>query len=430
MPERYDVVIAGAGIAGLSLAALLASGGDRSVLLLERSPAAGGRFEVRERDGYRLDWGVHACLLGSRGSIARVLRRCGVDVPIIPAGMALYSGSRLKPFIDKSVLSVTRQKVVGAKDLLRFGKAAMTNRANSSCAVSVSDWLERSNASQALGDLMRALSVGLLATDRYDRASSGELFSFMRQVSVAMMAAGYPRGGWGPVLDGLLRVVEGSPGCGVALGTPLERIIAAEKKVEAVVAGGEVISTGAVVCALPPQVFASEITVDPPLPPDYGERLSSLEESFGLCIEMGLERPVTRDSRIVFALGPPALLWAVSNISPEVAPEGKQLLQFFSPLSRDQAEDGSLVEERETGLVELAEEVFGRPLPEEWRRVMVTTIGGVVPITGQARPDRPGIKVPGYRGLFLIGDGVGSRGLGGDLAARSALDAERELAGL
>ena len=102
MSRRYDVVIAGAGIAGLSLSALLASQGDRSVLLLEKGSRTGGRFDVVERDGYRLDWGVHACLLGSKGSIAKVMRRCGVNVPIPPVGMALYSGGRLKPFIGNS----------------------------------------------------------------------------------------------------------------------------------------------------------------------------------------------------------------------------------------------------------------------------------------------------------------------------------------
>ena len=168
-------------------------------------------------------------------------------------------------------------------------------------------------------------------------------------------------------------------------------------------------------------MLAGEVEVEPPLADDYRGRLAALEPSAGLCIEMGLGRPVTGDGRIVFSVDPPALIWAVSSISPEVAPAGKQLLQFFSPLDHEQREDRQLVAERETALADLGSRVYGRALDEDWRRVMVTTVGGVVPIVSQSRPHRPAIQVPGYQGLFLIGDGVDAPGLGGDLAARSAL---------
>ncbi|MBU4301383.1 MAG: hypothetical protein KKE56_01310, partial [Actinobacteria bacterium] len=167
-----------------------------------------------------------------------------------------------------------------------------------------------------------------------------------------------------------------------------------------------------------------EVDVEPPLPYEYRHRLSSLEESVGLCIEMGLDHPVTGDQRIIFSIEPPALIWAVSNVSPSVAPPGKQLLQFFSPVDRDRRNDQAFIEGRTGELIDLAAQVFGDAPDEEWRRVMVVTISSVVPFAGQSGQRRPSIEVPSCRGLFIIGDGVDARGLGGDLATRSALVAE------
>lgn len=425
MPRRYDVVIAGAGIAGLSLAALLANEERHSVLLLEKSETPGGRFNVVERDGYRLDWGVHACLLGSRGAIGKALRRCGSRIHIHPTGMALFLGGRLLPFVGERLTSIVGQKVLKASSLARFGVAALTTRGNSAYEISITEWLQDNRSDEDLESVLKALSIGLLATDRYDRASVGELFSFFRQVARRGVAAGYPEGGWGPVLDTLLESVKRSPRCEVRIESPLEHVVAPGNRVEGVVAGGEAIESRAVVCAFPPQSLAGGVDVEPPLPDEYRRHLSSLEESLGLCIEMGLNRPVTKEKRIIFSVDPPALLWAVSNVSPAVALPGRQLLQFFSPMDRERRGDRSFIELRTAELVDLATEVFGAEPEEDWRRVMVTTIGGVVPFTGQCGPRRPSIEVPGYEGLYIIGDGVNANGLGGDLASRSALVAER-----
>ena len=429
MPEQYDVVVAGAGIAGLSLAALLSVEGRYSVLLLESGSAPGGRFRVIEREGYLLDWGVHACLLGSRGAISRVLRRCDSAIRILPAGMAVFRDGKLLPFVGESLISVAEQKVLGGVSLARFGSAALASRWKRSFDITVSGWLERNRSGEDLESVLKALSIGLLATDRYERASSGELFAFFRQVMRRGVAAGYPEGGWGPVLDALLEAVKRSSRCEVRLGTRLERVAVTDNRVEGVTAGGEDIEAGAVVCAFPPQLLAGEVSVDPPLPEEYRRRLSSLEESLGLCIEMGLSAPITKDRRIIFSVDPPALLWAVSNISPAIAPPGKQLLQFFSPLDHKRRGDKAFIEKRTDELITLAGEAYGGTPDEEFKRVMVTTIGAVVPFTGQSRPNRPAISVPGYDGLYIIGDGVNSRGLGGDLAARSAIQAERLLDG-
>src|SRR5208337_2039146 len=77
--ERFDVIVVGAGIGGLTAAAVLARRGKK-VLLVDQHMVAGGNATIFRRRGYEFDIGIH--YLGTcqpDGMMARVLRAAGID---------------------------------------------------------------------------------------------------------------------------------------------------------------------------------------------------------------------------------------------------------------------------------------------------------------------------------------------------------------
>src|SRR5256885_2899886 len=80
MDERYDVVVVGAGLAGLAAAATAAGAGVSTLVLDGHHP--GGRASTDERGRFRFNRGPHALYQG--GEASAVLGRLGGATPGAP----------------------------------------------------------------------------------------------------------------------------------------------------------------------------------------------------------------------------------------------------------------------------------------------------------------------------------------------------------
>ena len=77
---KSDVVIIGAGMAGLATGALLAKQGKR-VTVLEKGNVVGGRAYCYEEKGFTLNYGPHAVYRPYTGYLNDVMTRLGREVP-------------------------------------------------------------------------------------------------------------------------------------------------------------------------------------------------------------------------------------------------------------------------------------------------------------------------------------------------------------
>ena len=81
MSKKYDVIIVGGGLSGLTSAALFSKAG-RKTALIEMDSQTGGYLAGFERSGFKFDSSIHwlnQC--GPKGSVTKVFKWIGDDHP-------------------------------------------------------------------------------------------------------------------------------------------------------------------------------------------------------------------------------------------------------------------------------------------------------------------------------------------------------------
>ena len=105
-------MIVGAGLAGLACARTLAAA-DRSVLVLERDVAVGGRVRTDDVDGFRLDRGFQVLLTGYPAA-RRWFSDGGLDLRAFSPGVLIRHGGRFRRLADPFRAPLAAARSVGS----------------------------------------------------------------------------------------------------------------------------------------------------------------------------------------------------------------------------------------------------------------------------------------------------------------------------
>ncbi|MBC7342578.1 MAG: NAD(P)/FAD-dependent oxidoreductase [Clostridia bacterium] len=421
---KMDVIIIGSGYGGLSTAALLARQNLR-VLVLEQAGNIGGRASYRRRNGYIVEYGLHANRFGSEGAAQRLMHMLGESIDFCHPGPPVYfHRGRFYPFPNSAPKFLTTkilsfpERLQATNILLRLLMA----KPESSWQRPYSQLIGKVR-SGALKELMVALAgIGIVAIDP-EKTSVGELSVFIRKSLKAKEKVAYPRGGTSQILNKLRQVIEKGGG-EIRLHSQVKQISFSKDKAIAVeLADGNRLQAQAIVCAFPVQNL-SRIVPKNLFPKSLASRVTSLEPTAGIALDFGLKKPVSDIDGLVVTGKPVTMGQFSSNIDASVAPPGKQIGSWYYPLPESIMKNRERIEREIRTLRKILEQMFpGIWENLEWERILtLSMVDGFVPRPGQARPDRPPIRVPGFTNLFLAGDTTSAEGTGGDCAFNSAIE--------
>lgn len=321
-----DVVIVGAGLAGLCCARTLVDGGQ-TVTVLEASDGVGGRVRTDLVDGFRLDRGFQI-LLTAYPEVARQLDVDALDLRAFDPGSLVWTGTTLTRVADPrrrpgAILSTLTADIGGIGDKVRV--ALLQQRLLRSDPVDLLRAEDRSTA-QALAEagfsphmvrrFFRPL-VGGIQLD-LDLSTSARMFDVVFR-TLAVGDAAVPALGMQQIPEQLAAALP--PGA-VRLAAPVARL----EGTAAVLDDGTRVTGRAVVVATEGPVAASLIGVRDP----GSKRVAALWFT--------APEPPVRGGSIVLdgeGGGPVANLAVHSEVAPTYAPTGRHLFVCACPGETD-----------------------------------------------------------------------------------------------
>ena len=421
----YDVIVIGGGYAGLSVGALLAHKGY-DILLLEKSKSLGGRASYMEKDGYTVEYGLHANRFASDGAAAAVFRRLDRELEFIaPGEPELWREGEFQPLpnsvgkIFKSSILPFSAKLSAARYLAKLVLGDPAKKYQ----LSLEEMTAGSKSEEVL-EILRVLSgIGIIAPDLRN-SSAGEMAAFLKKALRAKVKVGYPKGGTPSIIEGLREEVEESGQ--IMTSAKVTRLMLKKGLVNQVKTDSATYTALAVVSSIPvqgiPDLFGGK-----DLPIKFVKQARELVPTAGISMDIGLKEAVSDKDGLLVTSEPLSMGQFTSNIDPDMAPEGKQLLSWYYPLPLPWVKNADKMEREEGVLRDLLQEMFPTIWESvDWERTMrMTMVDGFLPRPGQTRADRPGFTIPSIENFFLCGDTTRAEGTGGDTAFNSAIHVSR-----
>ncbi len=408
----HDVIIVGAGIAGLSAAVTAASAGVSTLVLDTHQSGGRARTEV-DGHGYAFNVGPHALYLN--GVLHRLLLANGID----PAGRTpdtahtrLLRNGKLTPF-DFSARGIAATSMLGVRDrgrLLKLLGSLARLRAERFVGTSVAQWL---------GDLsapVRQFAEQLVRITTYandpERLDAGATIT---QIQMALTSGvRYLDGGWQTIVDGLVgRAVEH----GAALRSGEVRSIRTDGGRVSIAVGEATLTASTVIVAAGGPSVATRLTGS------EADLAAALTPPIAASVlDLGLVDAVPGTA---FGLDEPLYLSAHAPLA-SLAPAGRGLVSVARYLHPDRPaappKEAKAALRAFAALAGIGDEMV---VSERYLH-RLTVVHGAPAAHAGGLHGRPGIDALGVDGVLLAGDWIGPEGMLADAAAASGIAAARQ----
>lgn len=375
----YDAIIVGAGLGGLAAGCVLAGAGKK-VLLLEKLESVGGRFSSSCRDGFVLDTGSHILPRCEYGPFTQVLKKVGkhrvVKYHHLEKAMIKYEDIEI--VLDFGAVMQDIRKLLPAGILRIAGSMfpgvmnAVGDNASLFDDISIKELVDNYVDCTPIADMVNLVQLlffgtpyWLSAASEAMRVISGALGALADGLADGVLCAGFPKGGLSAVPD-MMRLGIEQHGGEVRTGADVQRIMVEDGITTGVeLRDGEVIKGKTVISNAGIKETVSELVGEESFNDDYCESIGALTPGIsGFCLRAALDKPITDvdygmsipvgglddyysriwDEHNIPDLPPPMIYSVPSNMDPEVAPEGKQLIVGTGAMMYESNDDYSKME--------------------------------------------------------------------------------------
>jgi phytoene dehydrogenase-like protein len=426
-----DFVIAGAGICGLELGAMLAHDGKR-VVVLEKQKRIGGRAFLWKKEGFVVDNGVHLIRFGPKSATAEVFRHLGKELEFTDLGPSyvLDLDGRVKDFPTSPQGLLTTKLMTLRERLKALGVLIQVKRGDPEdlLETSVAQWMDRMGLEGGVRRYLTLVTASMQVCPFTERASAGEMLLNFQSVLKKGKSVMYPTRGWAWIYDELTSAIRENGE--IRTGARVTSVEIRDGRAVGVRVGDELIEAENVIVNLPSQEIFSLLD-ESRTEKYFAARCRNQRPTAGVVLDYGLDRRIRNDSGLWYIYDPMSFGMFTSNLCPETAPPGKQLLTWFYPTNLEDMKSPkkakARVEEMEAALFRLFP---GLHNAVQWRRVQkLRMVDGTEVNVDQHRRKRPGYTVPGVGGLYLVGDSLRGPGAGGDVGHESVLECYRKITG-
>lgn len=447
-PRVFDVVVVGAGLAGLTAAAFAARGGAR-VVLVDRAGAVGGRAATQDRDGYLFNVGPHALYDG--GPASRALAELGVSFsgrrPPVSGGLALHRGKLHA--LPGGFVSLLTTDLLSLGGKLEFGRALGSLAAIDAPSLrgqTLRQWLDTSFRDEVAKGVVEAL-MRLTAYANNPSASCAAAAVAQLQHGLARGVL-YLDGGWATLTKGLRAAAEAA-GATVVTARRVRRVRATNGGFEVDLDGPRQSSgdttevdyqdhgtagdsswmafdavaslrARTVVLAVPPAAAAGLVDGS------GGESIRRVTDGLhpvkAACLDLGLRRLPEPRRPFVIGIDQP-LYFSAHSASARLAPDGGALVHVAKYLGAE-PEDPKAVEKELEDFCDLVQPGWRDHVAARRYLPSMLVTGALV----CAERPRPAMEVADVPGLLLAGDWIGDEGMIADAAVASGRRAGVEAA--
>ncbi len=473
---QFDVIVVGAGIGGLTCASWLALSGKK-VVVLEKNGFIGGRCASYQKQGFTIDYGIHAFSLGVKGPLQEVVRaaesRLKQKAPQLlwqryPIALK-FEESVFRPAVPINFshfwnLFRTLGIVLSMKGTKRSDKSALLKtifgllrlrigRQPPLESLNVKEMLDKFSSSEVAQKII-ASSSDCVSAIPYDRFMARDYMDIMFDI-LKNGGVWYPKGGCGAIARAYSGIIEQCGGL-VLTARAVEEILVKEdpapnlppRAIGVRLKGdGKVIRAPCVVANVHYSELYEKLLGRRYFPDSLSEKINTLETALSAVVlhialdsvifseKFVMDSPMllTRDNYKPGSEGSIGGMFVIaSNFDPDLAPPGKQLVIAGLGIAP------GLIHEKERFIQVLLEklqkitpppvqirnhiewmDVFG---PEEIESLFGEkgAVIGIASTVQQARNNRLDSQTP-VKGLYHCGDdsGVQLWGVGTELAARS-----------